>query len=395
MNTIKNYVHAFAILFLFLFALTPVKAEIPIIANIGIPTQHMNMYRLREFKEAGFDVSFYHHGSMPVDTLVRFLDDAQAVGVRLLLGSNHLDNAPERCVKRINSHPALFGYYLYDEPRPKDIAMVNKRHSSIRKWDREKPCYMNLLPNLGRRSLDDLGIKSYEQYLRDASEIELPQISFDYYPITTDGIRDTWYGNLEAVRNESLRTKKPFWAFVLSTPHIVYPQPTIEMLRLQIYSDLAYGAQAIQYFTYWTPEPDKMYDYHDGPIGLDGKKTKTYYIVKRMNEELKGILPLFDGAEVKSVQHLVKVPEGTTRPSTLPANLLKLKVTGHEGALVSTFRSGGHEYLAIVNKDYQSSLKVTLKARSMVRQVTKQLQEQPVKSKYQLTGGDILVLKLR
>ena len=35
----------------------------------------------------------------------------------------------------------------------------------------------------------------------------------------------------------------------------VYPVPTVAMLRLQMYSNLAYGAQGLQYYRYYIPKP--------------------------------------------------------------------------------------------------------------------------------------------
>lgn len=395
-STKKSSLLTRCLLTLFCLCSGTVFSRIPIIAYYGIPPQYVNKYRFTEFREAGFDISFFYYGDTPVDTLLRFLDDAQASGIQLLMGSNHLDTTPDKTIKRLKDHPALFGYFLTDEPRPKDIERFKAKHTSWKKYDDKKPIYMNLLPNLGHNSLKSLGINDYTQYLKEASALGLQQISFDFYPITTtEGIRETWYGNLEAIRNESMRTKKPFWAFALSTPHAIYPQPTIGMLRLQVYSDLAYGAQAIQYFTYWTPVNDPEYDYYDGSIGPDGKKTKTYYIVQQMNRELKGLLPLFDGAQVVSVHHMVKIPEGTTRPTHMPTNIYRFKVKGAEGALLSTIKKDGHEYLAIVNKDYQNPLRIDLKAKSGVRQLTKRLEETPIKNVYEIAQGDILILKLR
>lgn len=382
---------------LFLFLWIPVAfitAKIPIIAYYGIPPQYINKFRFSEFRNAGFDASFFYYGDTPVDTLLRFLDDAHASGIQLLIGSRHLDVTPESTIKKLKNHPALFGYFITDEPRPKELDFFKKRHLVWKGLDNSKLCYMNLLPNLGKESLNNLGITSYEQYLKKASELGLSQISFDYYPITENGIRETWYSNLEAIRKESIRTKKPFWAFALSTPHAIYPQPTQEMLRLQIYSNLAYGAQAIQYFTYWTPVNDSEYDYYNGPIGPDGRKTKTYYIVKHMNQELKDMLPLFDGAKVTEVHHMLKIPAGTTKQPHLPTNIESFKVIGHQGALVSTLQKNGNKYLIVVNKDYQNSMQLILKAKPVVRHLTKQLKQKPVKSSYSITGGDVLIFKL-
>jgi hypothetical protein len=209
------------------------------------------------------------------------------------------------------------------------------------------------------------------------------------------GIRDTWYSCLEDIRQESLRTSKPFWAFALCTPHCDYPQPTIESLRLQIYSDLLYGAQAIEYFTYWTPKPTDEWDFHDAPISIDGQRTKTYDVVKRMNQELRSLLPLFDKAEVQTVNHMLKIPEGTTKLQRIPTNIKKLKVVGRQGALISTFKKAGHLYMAVVNKDYESEMKLYISARSNVTMLTKQLKETTIKSSYKIGGGDMLLFKLK
>jgi hypothetical protein len=41
--------------------------------------------------------------------------------------------------------------------------------------------------------------------------------------------------------------------------------PTIEHLRVQAFSDLAYGAQAIQYFHVLDEQSD-VWNFHEGPI---------------------------------------------------------------------------------------------------------------------------------
>ena len=54
------------------------------------------------------------------------------------------------------------------------------------------------------------------------------------------------------------------------------PRPQLQHLRgLQAFSNLAYGAQAIQYFTYWTMKSD-TWNFHEGPVGLDGKPCAVY-----------------------------------------------------------------------------------------------------------------------
>lgn len=380
---------------LLLWVTLQLQAEIPIVAYFGIPLEFSNVNRFKEFKEAGFDVSICFYNDTPVDTLLRILDDAQKSGIQLLISSGWVSVQPHVGIPRLKDHPALYGYFLKDEPWPKDIQETARHYRAMAKQDTAKPTYVNLLPDYGDGMPKDIKMPPYNQYLQQTSTIGLPFISFDYYPIRKTGIRDTWYSCLEDIRQESLRLGKPFWAFALCTPHAEYPQPTIEMLRLQIYSDLAYGAQAIEYFTYWTPKPTKEWDFHDAPISIDGRRTKNYKLVKRMNQELRGLLPLFDKAEVQTVNHMLKIPKGTTKIEHAPINIKKMRVEGRQGALISTFKKDGHLYMAVVNKDYQSDMRLYITAKNNVTMLTKQLKEVAVKPSYKIGGGDILLFKLK
>ena len=391
----RTFIKKQLLTFLLLWATLQSQAEIPIVAYYGIPLEYSNVSRFKEFKEAGFDVSICFYNDTPVDTLLRILDDAQKSGIHLLISSGWVSVQPHIGIPRLKGHPALYGYFLKDEPWPKDIQETARHYRAMAKQDTAKPTYVNLLPDYGDGMPREIKMPPYKQYLQQASTIGLPFISFDYYPIRKKGIRDTWYSCLEDIRQESLRTSKPFWAFTLCTPHCDYPQPTLEMLRLQIYSNLAYGAQAIEYFTYWTPRPTKDWDFHDAPIAIDGKRTKTYEVVKRMNQELRGLLPLFDKAEIQTVNHMVKIPKGTTQLQYAPKNIKKLKVVGRLGSIISTFKKDGHQYMAVVNKDYQNDMELYITAKSSVTMLTKQLKEVAIKSNYKIGGGDMLLFKLK
>ena len=372
-----------------------VKAEIPILGFIGAYSAEHNHKDYRAMRDAGFDVSVDGYNS--ISEIILSLNLAQQAGVKLMVAGRQIMDFPAETVAAIRNHPALFGYMLGDEPRMADFETYKKRYDDIRAVDTTHLCYQNLFPYYGDELLESTGARSYEEYLRKFSEIPLPQISFDFYPIWDYDIRPTWYYTLEAVRRESLRTGVPFWAFVLSTPHVGYPHPTIEMLRLQIYSNLAYGAQAIQYFTFRTPPPDDTYDYHNGPITLEGKKTDTYNIVRDMNRELREVIPFFDGATIEEVGHLMEIPMGTKRFSTLPGALRRLKVAGTRGALVSVINQKEKRYLAVVNKDFETGLRIDIAFDSPRRPLwPKDFAKNPAADAQTLTlsGGNLLIYEL-
>ena len=371
------------------------KAEtsMPIVAFWGVPDTMTYERCFKDFSECGFTVSIYPYWS--VETLVRACNMADRYGVKIIGRCPELFDNPSTVVPILKGTKGFGGYNIQDEPSAPQLAGCQQTIEKLKRYDDTHLFYVNLIPYYRQDWFaNSARTSSLADYLREASRLSCQQMSFDFYPVTTEGIRSTWYMNIEHVRQASRAAGKPFWGFVLSVPHSVYPQPTMGSLRLQVYVNLAYGAQAIQYFTYWTPTP-KNYNYHDAPIGLNGKKTKTYWLVQQMNRELKAVAPLFYGARVRSVHHLGTIPEGTTRLTTMPANLRALKVVGRQGAVVAQLEKDGHRYLAIVNKSHEQPLTVRIRpANATPRHLTKQLQEEKMKTSYSVEAGDLLLFRL-
>jgi hypothetical protein len=371
------------------------EGHMPIIAYMGIPYDKTTEENFKIFSECGFNVSLYIYPSL--EQMKKACYIADKYGIKILGHCNETHNNPEKAAAIMRDVPGFFGYVLQDEPSADEIKKRQYEIELLKKADNTHYFYLNLHPYYTDWILKYTKTKTYQEYLEAASVTSCQQISFDYYPITKKGIRDGWYNNIEMVRQQSLKIHKPFWGFVLSVPHADYPQPTIESLRLQVYSNLAYGAQAIQYFTYWTPPAERINDYHNGPIDQNGNKTKTYYLVQQMNQELKVIAKLFYGAKVLSVHHLGgELPKGTTRLTRMPINLSSLKVVSSKGAIISQLEKNGHRYLAIVNKNHEDTIKVLIKPlNDTPRHLTKVLKEEPMKDCYSISAGDILLFRLK
>lgn len=397
-----------ACLFLLLAASCLMRAQdrtqtdaMPVIAYWGVPEPATNALHFRYFSECGFTVSLYPYSSL--DNLVKACRQAQQYGVRIIGNCPEMQKSPVRVASALKKERGFLGYFVSDEPSAPEIEKQQALIHRLRTADSTHLFYINLFPYSDPKNILHSVKTDYPRYLKAASATPCQQISFDHYPITTKGISPTWYHNLEMVRKESLTSGKPFWGFVLSVPHDVpfsagnyYPTPTMASLRLQIYSNLAYGAQAVQYFTYWTPDGSNSFHFHDAPISQDGRKTKTYALVQQMNRELKSVSKLFYGAKVTDVSHLVVIPEGASRLSTAPVNLQSLKVIGRQGAVVSQLEKDGHQYLAIVNKSLKKTITVRIRTRNTTpRHLTKTLKEEPMKSSYSVEAGDILLFRLK
>jgi hypothetical protein len=375
----KKYYVLLLILFLFTVSsnsqdkLIP-KGEIPILAWYSIPAAETTVERYQEMKDAGITYSF--SGFPNADAMQKALDVAAKVGIKMVVSCPELKSDPEKTVKRFYNHPAVAGYHLMDEPNIRLLKSLGEWGRRIQAVDNKHFCYVNLFPNFADSS--QLGTQSYLEYVREyISQIPVQFISFDYYPVMKDRLSKTWYQNLEQISGESKKVGKPFWAFALTTNYDenhVTPQ-TLAAMRLQVFSDLAYGAQGIQYFTYWSAtsvNSPSGEDQRGAPISAAGKRSVVYDRVRQMSEEIKNLSGVFLDSKVVSVRHTGKgmIPSGTIRLTTLP-KAIKVLDTNDAPALVSVLENGENSFLVVVNKDFLNSINLTVYGDETVKKVLK------------------------
>jgi hypothetical protein len=381
---------------------TPADA-FPILAWNGVPEAETTVARYRELAGAGFTHSLISVSN--ADQAFKQLEVGKATDVKLIVSCGDLlGEKAATTVKRFKDHPALGAYYVRDEPSAGDFVTVAAQVKRIQTVDSRHPCYVNLFPNYATTgTAGQLGTATYQEYVdRFVREVPVTIISFDHYPVvagfSADGqptLRPEWYENLEIVAAAARKARKPMWAFALSCPHGPYPPPTAAHLRVQVYSDLAYGAQAIQYFTYWTPEP-REFDFHDGPITANGKRTATYALVKQMNREIQALRGVFQGARVLSLGHTGPQRPRGTRPYE-PTTPIKAVKTEGQGAVVAILSNAGRQFLVIVNRDITRPMPVTveLDGSAPVHRVAKDGSLGPVaggRFEARLEPGDVGVL---
>ncbi len=330
---------------------TYAQDEIPILAWYSIPAEDATLERYQELKEAGFNLTF-SHTSLFKDAK-KALDLAAAVGIKSIFTCRELEKDPEATVNKVKDHPGLAGYFLRDEPACNDFPALAKWAKKVRAADNTHYCYLNLFPNYAP---DDVLGDNYERYVqRFIEEVDIQVLSFDSYPIVNERLRERWYENLEVIAAEARKSGKPFWAFALATAHDSYPIPNAAHLRLQMYSNLAYGAQYLQYFTYWNPDTT-TWNFYEAPITLEKKRSQVYDRVREVNKELQNRAFVFMGSKVLSVHHTgATIPVGTRRLEKLPEQVKTLD-TKENGAVVSLLEKGDYQYLVIVNRSFLEPL---------------------------------------
>ena len=334
------------------------EPHIPMLAWTSIPPgEYATLEHYQELRDAGFDYSLSWTGSL--EEVLRTMDLAAQVGVKMVVMCPELKTAPEATVAKLKDHPGLGAYYLSDEPKDEAMEELGAWARRIESVDKSHPCYLNLLPSYCFTAED------YARHLRRfTTTVALPQLSFDNYPVLeSDGrvfLCPTWYQNLEMVAAEARHAGVPFWAFALSTAHTnwgleqyyhptpTYPVPTMAHLRLQLYSNLAYGAQLLQYFTYWTPEPGEM-NFRLGPMLHDGRRSPLYELVRQMNAEIQRRAFVWAGCHVENVCHVGdSLPVGTRPLTGLPSHFRELSNVRGRG-FVSLLRNGGRRFVMLQN----------------------------------------------
>lgn len=330
-------------------------AGFPVLAWIGPPAEQTTPERYRELADAGFTISF--SGFPNADAMQRALEVAHAQGVRLMVSCPELRSDPEATVRRFMGHPGVAGYYLRDEPGAGDFAELGRWVRRIRAVDDAHPCYINLFPTYASEA--QLGTPTYQEHVdRFLAEVPVQVLSFDHYPIVRDRVRADWYENLEIASAAARRAGLPLWAFALAVAHDPYPIATVDGLRLQVFSNLAYGAQALQYFTYWTPT-STTWNFHQAPLESDGTRTAVYERVRQVNAELRALGPWFLGARLLAVGHLgPSLPRGTR--AYTPSAPVRTLDTGGRGAVVSRLRNGDSELLLVQNRELSGVAEVAL-----------------------------------
>jgi hypothetical protein len=332
------------------------RGEIPIVAWYGIPAEETTPARYQELKESGINCNLTFFPN--TESIEEALRIAQKSGIKLFVACPELKTDTRETVKRFMKHPALAGYVLRDEPGRADFPELGEWVRKIRAVDDNHFCYLNLFPNYANEQ--QLGTKTYQEHVDlFIAEVPVQKLSFDHYPVVGDSLRYNWYENLEIISGAAQKAGKPFWAFSLSVAHGPYPVPTIAQMKLQVYSDLAYGAQGIQYFTYWTPL-DTMWKFNRGPITPEGKRTQVYDRIKVINNEIRNLSAVFLGAVVVSVGHTGnKIPKGTKPLAKLPDPIKVLKTEG-TGAVVSVMRNNENNFLVVVNRDFVKPMALTI-----------------------------------
>jgi hypothetical protein len=255
-------------------------------------------------------------------------------------------------IKRVNNHPAVFGYHLKDEPDGGQFAELGKSVDLVRKLAPGKWPYINMTPGMG---------PGYDDFLNSFVNTCHPTaLSYDNYPLGQDGSFSYGYwANIAQVRNAGLRHNLPFYTIMLTVAHLTYGEPTPTTLRLQAYGALAYGARGLCYYKFISRElpileaPD-LGDWRGAPLDEFHEKTIAWDWLRNLNHQIQNIAPAFLKLRSDLVYHVGEVPEQNRGIG--PDSLVK-GLTAGDSFIIGDFTNteDGSRWVMIVNKNLKNS----------------------------------------
>jgi hypothetical protein len=256
----------------------------------------------------------------------RELDVARRHGLRAQLGDPLLTPAAlddpgklealDALIARVRHHPALYSYFLTDEPAAKDFPALGRLIAHLREQDPAHLAYINLFPTYATNQ--QLGTKgdtvtAYKDYLSQFLEIARPALlSYDHYQFAVGHDMNDYFLNLALVRRAALDARVPFLNIVQActwTPSM--REPGEGEMRYLIYTSLAYGAQGISYYVYSHP------GHTPGIASADGQPTAVYHWLKPLNRDFAAIAAQLQPLRSLGVYHAGMMPPGA---EPLPAD---------------------------------------------------------------------------
>jgi hypothetical protein len=244
----------------------------------------------------------------------------------------------EKTISQICNHPALFAYYVADEPSASAFASLGVTGSRLRSLDPNHPAYVSLLPTYATSAM--LGTPDYATYLNDfVRSVQPSLLSYDHYQFYTGNDSPDYFKNLAIISHTAKQAKIPFMNIVQGCAwEAGWRVPNAGELRYLANTTLAYGGQAISYFNYMTyGRPDSG----GGIQNSDGSPTSVATALQSINPQFVAIAQELQTMKHIGAYHLGDLPPGydTTdgsSPMRLPDN--------------STFTISG-----VASSDYQTN----------------------------------------
>ena len=285
-----------------------------------------------DWKKLGMNlpISFhYDYEKHDKNALLRLLDECHANGMQVIvddkrtnfrryiqIGKQAFVQEVKQAVADFGTHPAVYGFYVGDEPTAKQWDSAIDAFTIVRNAAPKLTPFINFFPLFEDENFEKLlEVKlsdqdGYADKLADfIARTGAKLLCYDFYGQCgyfgrEKGI-NLFFRNLNMYYSVAKRTGAEPFTCPLSVGHWGYRTPTDDDFRWQLAAATAHGMTGFMWFFVY--ERRLHENYRNAPIDEFGEKTETF---ARMSHEIrsfmKNIAPKLEGYELKSVRHFHK-----------------------------------------------------------------------------------------
>ena len=256
---------------------------------IGAWIYHFNIDTIKEkdvidWVECGINITLspvYDEKINKKSKMIKFLNICKKHGIQIILrdtrsiydGANKNQELYKenfiKAYKDFGSHPAVFGFYLGDEPSGEELKqdLIFAHKTQLEVAPNLKP-FVNFLPHSEKvlkwldETLPNIDIKqlSYDRY---SQMIVKPEENFEYV--------NHFYENLRLYKEIADKKGVPLWTTVLSTGHMPYLPVDEDSINWQLNVAVALGCKSVWWYTIYG-FVDQL-NYRKAPINCFNEKT--------------------------------------------------------------------------------------------------------------------------
>ena len=333
--------------------------------------KYTNDEQYKTLSEGGVDV-IQNVSSTDLNTKeknLRMLELAQKYGMKVIVSEPRVQGNEDEIramVDTYRNHPATAGYYIRDEPDSALMDWAIKTYRFIGALDKEKIPHVNLFP--------DFAVKNYEKeyverWVEGVGKGKLKYLSFDIYPYKKNGrFEKSYYNCMDIIRRVGLKYGVKTSCYLQSFGIVnMYRRPNVNEMRLNVYSNLAYGIKNPVWFCYATPTGQGDQKFMNSVIDSLGQKTDLYEPFKALNSQMKQLGKTLIHLDASEVYHSGdSLWMGTKLP---PTDFLLLPVDPKSELILTHFKDkhSTKEYVMVVNKSFRESRTITFRVKDRVR----------------------------
>lgn len=320
---------------------------------------------VKDWAECGLTMAMtpkIHYGKTDYKVVVDYLDEAAKYDIKLianvygLMYGEIINSGEEEYEKRFREiysvikHPALYGFFIGDEPGEKDqFAACVSAFKIQKRIAPELTPYVNFHTCMDDTPEELLGGKNFREWLKDYADLGLEFFSYGHYDqVWDDNGIDSFFRNIRPQVEAADEAGIDCWNTQLSSAHYMFRIPSYYDLMWQLTCAAACGSRGVNWFRFY----DRRIGHNEHGSAIDefGNKTTLYYDMLRANRRFN----INYGELIMSLKrqstYFTQKTMGTYPLFTGLCHPALKAVRSTEQGIVSFFKAeDGTEYLCVVN----------------------------------------------